>query len=85
MLKLFRNKGNQNLDSQILLWFGVPPTVGGALATASGIWVLIVGESQAGTFLPAMLVSVCILCCGVGTLVYRWYRYGQKTWNKEVA
>lgn len=76
MLKLFRNKRDQNPHCQILLWFAVPPTVAGGLATALGIWILMVEESRADTFLPAMLVSVSMLCCGIGTLAYRWYRYG---------
>lgn len=76
MLRLFRNKRDQSLYSQILLWFGVPPTIAGGLATALAIWILVAEESRADTFLPAMLVSLSILSCGIGTLVYRWYRYG---------
>ena len=75
MLKLFRNERDQNLYGQILLWFGIPPTIAGGLATALGIWILMAEESRPDTFLPAMLISVSILCCGIGTLAYRWYRY----------
>ena len=73
MLNIFRSQRSKSVDSQVLLWFGIPPTITGGFMTMLGVWMLLSGQAIADTFWTAMVISVTILVCGVGALAYRWH------------